>query len=75
MSKLPQNLRSMFTDAYAFCEQFHGMGNDPQQWEKAADVMRSVAEHHNDHPLAVNLLYSVYDWLDLERNGVHERNK
>lgn len=69
MSKLPQNLRAMHTDAYAFCERFHTMGNTPEEWEEAANTMSSVAAHHDHHPLAEKLLFAVYDWLDAERNG------
>ena len=69
MSKLPQNLRSMHTDAYAYCERFHDMGNTPDEWETAAEMMNSVAAHHNHHPLMQRLLFAVYDWMDSERNG------
>ena len=69
MAKLPQELRAMHTDAYAFCERFYTMGNKPEEWEEAANVMNSVAAHHNHHPLAQKLLFAVYDWLDAERNG------
>lgn len=69
MTKLPQNLRAMHTDAYAFCEKYFSMGNTPEEWEETANTMNSVAAHHNFHPLAERLLFAVYDWLDAERNG------
>jgi hypothetical protein len=69
MTKLPQNLRAMHTDVYAFCEKYFSMGNTPEEWEEAAKTMNDVAAHHNFHPLAERLLFAVYDWLDAERNG------
>ena len=71
MTKLPQNLRAMFTDAYAFAERYHTMGNSPEEWEEAVNTMNSVAAHHGFHPLSEKLLFAVYDWMEGERNGEH----
>lgn len=69
MSKLPQSIRAMHTDAYAFHERFQNMGNSTEEWEECCNTMNSVAAHHNFHPLIEAMLLAVYDELDRTRNG------
>ena len=69
MAKLPQELRTMYTDAFAYHEKFHEMGNTPEEWEKAVQTAKDVAAHHNNHPLIIALLGAAFDWLDEERNA------
>lgn len=69
MAKLPQTIRSMYTDVYAYHERFADMGNTQEEWEQAVDTAKSVAAHHQNHPLMIALLGATFDWLDEERNG------
>ena len=69
MAKLPQTIRSMYPDVYAYHERFADMGNTPEEWEQALDTAKSVAAHQQHHPRMIDLLGAAFDWLDEERNG------
>ena len=66
MAKIPQQLRSIWTDAYNFYAQFHGEINTREDWEKCANTMVKISQAHNDHPLAKSILIAVYDQLNRE---------
>ena len=69
MSKLPENIRSMYTDAYKLHEMFSDMGNTEAEWERFGGMMRDVSVHHNNHPLMMALINAVSDQLERERKN------
>lgn len=67
MSKLPDDIRSMYTDAYRLHETFTGIGNNPDDWVRCTGTISEVCVHHNNHPLMLALAVAVFDQLDRER--------
>ena len=68
-AKLPENIRSMYTDAYKLHETFCEMENTPEEWVKCSGMMSEVCVHHNNHPLMLSLAVAVFDELERERCG------
>ena len=65
--KLPENIRSMYTDAYKLHETLQGMGNSPEDWLKCCELMSQTTIRHNEHPLMVALAAAVFEQLERER--------
>lgn len=64
---LSQELRDIWTDAYKYHATFESMGNSDEDWDRAADAMKQLAERRGNHPFAVWLLLSVYEYLEQVR--------
>lgn len=62
---IPQEIRSIWTDAYSFYAQFRGVRSQ-QEWQQCADTMVKISNAHGDHPLARQILLCVYNQLERE---------
>jgi hypothetical protein len=69
--KLPDNIRSMYTDAYKLHETFCSMGNTPEEWTRCTGTMNAVCIHHGNHPLMISLAIAVLDQLERDRRALN----
>lgn len=69
-SNLSPEIRDIWTDAFKFHATFEHMGNSPEEWERCAETMGLLSSKHGDHPLAKELLMTVYVYLDSERKKI-----
>lgn len=65
-SKLPDDRRAMFTDAYRFYEEHWDMPDTAEAWEEAASQLCPIINRYNKHPLIRNLIMALYDTMDEE---------
>lgn len=68
-AKLPEDIRSMYTDAYRLHETFCGMGNTAEEWAACARSTGETCSRHGNHPLMMDLLLAVYMHLERERKA------
>lgn len=73
MSKLPEDRREMFTDAYRYYESHWDMPCTVDAWEKAAKDMCEVARKHDNNGLIARLLLAVYDTISEEHRRMMEQ--
>lgn len=69
MKKLPENIRTIYTDAYRLHETFHGMENNLQNWTDVAVACDDVCRKHGNHPLMIALAAAVHEQVEREVNG------
>lgn len=67
MSKLPTEIREMWTDAYKFCEENYDTKGTEEEWAGICKQMVELANKHYGHGLMSNLLLAVFDWMSDER--------
>ena len=69
MTKLPNEIRSIYADAYKLHETLCDMPNTPEAWLKVCDLMSETTAKHNGHPLMVALAAAVFEQLERDRSG------
>ncbi|MBP5231262.1 MAG: hypothetical protein ILO68_05970 [Clostridia bacterium] len=69
MSKLPEYIRDMWSDAYRLHETLQGMGNTAEDWLKCCELMGETTIRHQEHPLMVALAAAVFEQLERDRRG------
>lgn len=67
---MPEEFREIWTDAYKFHAKFEKMGNTPEEWTECARTMGQLSSRHGNHPLAMRLLTTVFDYLDETRKAI-----
>ena len=66
-SNLPPEVREIWTDGYKLHATFAGMGNTADEWIRCADTVTGLVKKHRQHPLALALFLTVYEYLSDER--------
>lgn len=69
MTRIPENLRAMYADAYKLHETLYGMANTPDNWLKACDLISETTIRHGEHPLMVDLSAAVFNQLERDAHG------
>lgn len=69
-SKLPQELRDIWTDAYKYHAAIEPMGNSLDDWKRAYEMALGIIRKYNNHPLAMKLVLDVYEYAEHTRSGI-----
>lgn len=69
-TKLPEEIRAMYTDAYKLHETLYDMGNSVDDWKRCVRLMRDVTVRHKEHPLMVALAVAISEQLERDRRVV-----
>lgn len=64
MAKLPEDIRSIFTDVYRFYEAHWDMPDRVENWQGCVKDIGAVLKAHDGNRLAEKLLMACYETMD-----------